>query len=169
MRAYQRILVPIESSSRDEVLLKRAAEIAQTDHAEVMVVRVIDVRSGFESDGPAGVFPMERAARKKTVERKRLDLMLSRNSLSWAQAQVTCGEPVPVLTDVINQWRPDLIVTASTLLLPGWVASAVAQASGSRPDLLNVVCDNVFSRLAQAVFPFSASQARSSELQTQDV
>ena len=165
MRTYHRILVPIDSGSRGEALLKRAAEIAQTDHAEVMVVKVIDIRGGFESDGPTGSLPMELAARKKPAERKRLDLMLARSNLSWAQAQVICGEPVPVLADTINQWRPDLIVAATTLLFPDWVASAVAQSNGVRPDVLTVVCTNVFSRLAQAVFPFGANQARRSEVQ----
>jgi len=166
MRTYQRILVPIDSGSRGEALLKRAAEIAQIGHAEIMVVKVIDIRDGFESDGPVGSLPMERAARKKPAERKRLDLMLARNNLSWAQAQVICGEPVPVLTDTINQWRPDLIIAAATLLLTGWAASAVAQSSGVRPDVLTVVCNNVFSRLTQAIFPVGANQARrSSEVQ----
>ncbi len=158
MKTYRRILVPIDSVSRGEALLKRAAEIAQTDHAEVMVVKVIDICSGFESDGPVGSLPMERAARKKPAERKRLDLMLARNNLSWAQSQVICGEPAPVLADTIQQWRPDLIVIAASLFLPGWVASAVAQSGGVRPDVLTVVCGNAFSRLAQALFPHAANQ-----------
>ena len=159
MKTYRRILVPIDSGSRGEALLKRAAEIAQTDHAEVMVVKVIDTRSGFESDGPLGSLPTERAARKKPAERQRLNLMLARSKLRWAESQVICGEPAPVLADTIQQWRPDLIVIAASLFLPGWVASAVAQSGGVRPDVLTVVCGNAFSRLAQAVFPRVAHQA----------
>lgn len=159
MKTYRRILVPIDSGSRGAALLKRAAEIAQTDHAEVMVVKVIDTRGGFESDGPLGSLPMERAARKKPAERQRLDLMLARSKLSWAESRVICGEPAPVLADTIRQWRPDLIVIAASLFLPGWITSVVAQSGGVRPDVLTVVCGNPFSRLARTVFPRVAHQA----------
>lgn len=159
MKSYRRILVPIETGSRGEALLQRAAEIAQTGQAEVMVVKVINTRSGFEPDGPAGALPKEQAARKKPEARKRLDLMLARNKLGWAQARVICGDPDLVLADTITQWRPDLIVAAAGWLPRGWIAAAVARSNGAKPDVLTVESANVFARLAHAVLPHAASQA----------
>ena len=163
MSNYQRILIPIDSISRGEVLLKRTAALVQSERAEVRVVKVIDSRAGFDSDGPAGTLPMERAARKKPGARKQLELMLARSALSWAQADVIHGEPIPALAEAITRWRPDLVIAATTLLLPSWVAYAVAQSGSVRPDMLTVNCGTLFSRLAQTLFPYAAPQSRRGE------
>jgi hypothetical protein len=128
-----------------------------------MVLKVIDTRGGFGFEGPAGSLPMELAVRSKPAERKRLDLMVARSALSWAQAEVICGDPVTALADTIMRWRPDLIITTATLLLPGWVAAAVAHSSGVRPDVLTVNCGNSLSNLARAILPQTMLQSRRGE------
>lgn len=141
MNTYQRILVPIPASGQGDILLHRAAELAQSRRVQILVVQVIDTRSGFEPDGPAAVLPGEAAARRAPAVRKRLDLQLARNSLSWAEAKVVWGEPEAVLADVIRAWKPDVIVACA-----GQLSQSVVQET----DILTIGCRSLFSRLTKA-------------------
>jgi len=140
MKTYRRILVPLSADGQSDLLLQRAAELAQAQDAKMLVVRLLDTRSGFEPDGPAAVLPSEAAARRAPDVKKRLDLQLARNNLAWVEAQVVWGEPNAVLTDVIRNWQPDLLVTFASRL-PQEVTDGVDALTVSRPS--------VFRRLAE--------------------
>lgn len=142
MKAYRRILVPIPADGQGDILLQRAAGLAQAQHAQMLVVRVLDTRSGFEPDGPAAALPDEMAARRSTDVRKRLDLQLARNNLGWAESKVVWGEPQTVLADVIRDWVPDLVVACASLL-----PDAIAEDA----DILTVGCRSLFGRLVGAL------------------
>jgi len=146
MKAYQRILVPIPADGRGEILLRRAAEMLPTSRGNMMVVQVLDTRSGFESDGPAGSLPGERAARQVPGAKKRLDLLLARNNLAWAESRVLCGEPHPAMTEFIRSWKPDLVVTCARVS-PEELAYDLA---ADLPDVLTVKCHSLFGRLGGA-------------------
>ncbi len=45
MKTYRRILVPIPADGQGDVLLQRAAELAKAQHAQMLVVRVLDTGS----------------------------------------------------------------------------------------------------------------------------
>jgi len=141
MKTYRRILVPISADGQSDVLLHRAAELAQAQGTKMRVVRVLDTRSGFEPDGPAAVLPGEAAARRAPDVKKRLDLQLARNNLGWVEANVLWGEPKAVLADVIRNWQPDLVVT---------LAGYLPQALTEDVDVLTVSRPGVFRRLAEA-------------------
>lgn len=141
MNHYQRILVPIPAGSQGDVLLHRAAELARAQRAQVLVVQVIDTRSGFTPDGPAAVLPGEAAARRVPEVRKRLELQLARNNLSWAEVRVVWGEPKIALNDVIRGWKPDVVIACAGHLSQGLAHDA---------DVLTVGCSSFFRRLGRA-------------------
>jgi nucleotide-binding universal stress UspA family protein len=145
MKTYRRILVPILTGGDNDIQLQRAAELAKSQRTQMLVVRVLDTRSGFAPDGPAAALPEEAAARRAPDARKRLDLQLARNNLGWAEAKVVWGIPKNALADVIRAWAPDLVVACSGQL-PQGVAEDV--------DILTVGCNSLFRRLAEALhFP----------------
>lgn len=152
MKAYQRILVPVPADGRADILLHRAAELAASTpgRARMLVLRVLDTRHGFESEGPAGSLPGDRAARRVPEARKRLDLALSRANLSWVEAKVTWGEPRVVLADVVRDWCPDLVLSCAGELPAGLAKDA---------DVLSVGCRGMFARLADAFHPPAAGHA----------
>ncbi len=140
MKSYRRILVPISSAGQGDILLQRAAEIAQGQRMQMLVVRVLDTRSGFEPDGPAAVMPGEAAARRAPDARKRLDLQLARSNLGWAEARVVWGEPESVLADIIRIWEPDLVVACAGQLPQGIMVDT---------DILTVARRGLFRRLTE--------------------
>lgn len=140
MKTYQRILVPVPADGRADILLHRAAELAAAHpRVRLLALRVVDSRSGFESEGPAGNLPGDRAARRVPEAKKRLDLALSRAKLSWAEAKVAWGEPRAVLAEVVRDWSPDLVLTCSGELPAG---------SANGADVLSVGCRGFLARLA---------------------
>lgn len=141
MKTYKRILVPILSGGQNDILLQRVTELAQASHAQVLVLRVLDINNGIESDGPAGGLPREIAARRAPDELKRIALQLARSNMSWVEAKVVWGEPNSVLGSAIRDWSPDLVVTCSGQLPPEITHNA---------DVLNVGCRSWFKRLAQS-------------------
>jgi nucleotide-binding universal stress UspA family protein len=151
MKAYQRILVPVPADGRADILLHRAAELAAAHpRVRLLALRVVDSRTGFESEGPAGSLPGDRAARRVPEARKRLDLALSRANLSWAEAKVTWGEPRAVLADVARDWSPDLVVACA-----GELPASLAPGA----DVLSVGCRGLFARLADAIHLPAAGHA----------
>ena len=145
MKAYRRILVPMPADGRGEILLRRAAEMLPVSRADMMVVQVLDTRAGFESDGPAGSLVGEREARRVPGARRRLDLLLARHNLAWAEARVLCGEPRPAMTEFIRAWRPDLVVTCARLS----PEDLAGDPAGDPPDVLTVQCHRLFGRLGE--------------------
>lgn len=142
MKTYRRILVPISADGQGDILLQRAAELAQGPRTQMLVVRVLETRSGFEPDGPAAVLPGEAAARRAPDVKKRLELQLARNNLSWAEAKVVWGETKALLADVIRTWEPDLVVACA-----GHLPQGIAEGA----DILTVSRRSVFRRLAEAL------------------
>lgn len=149
MKNYRRILVPMPSHGRGAALLRRASEILPTSRADMMVVQVLDTRTGFESDGPAGSLAGERVARQVPSAKMRLDLLLARNNLGWAKSQVLCGEPRPAITDFIRAWKPDLVVTCAKFS-PEEISTDLTDLLGNAPDVLTVNCNGLFSFLSEA-------------------
>lgn len=139
MKAYKRILVPITSAGHGEMLLERAAEIMQGQRAQMMVVRILDTRSGIEPDGPAASLPGETAARRAPDARKHLELQLARMNLGWVEARVVWGEPKILLADLVRSWEPDLIVASS---------GGPAYGTMEGVDTLVVDCGGMFKRLS---------------------
>lgn len=138
MRSYQRILVPILSGSHAEVQLHRVTELMPSSHAQLLVVRVIDTRSGVEPDGPAAV-----SANRRTMDAKRrLDLQLARYNLGWAEAKVVWGEPLAALSELVRSWQPDLVVSCGSSLPAGIAAGA---------DILTVGRDGILKRFVDTL------------------
>jgi nucleotide-binding universal stress UspA family protein len=154
MKTRQRILVPFTHGHSGSALLRRASELAASGEAELLVVSVLDTRSGFESDGPAGSLPGERAARLAPAEQKRLEYDLTRHGLERAQATVIWGEPRAALSALIRSWRPDLVVcdNRTRRMLP-------ARASQDGPEMVRIGRDNTFARLAEFFYPQAEGHA----------
>lgn len=140
MKTYRRILVPITSAGEGDILLRRAAEIAEGQRAQMLVVRVLNTGSGVEPDGPAAAMPGEAAARRAPEAGKRLDLLLARNNLGWAEARVVWGEKKAVLAELIRTWQPDLVIASAGQLPHGILADA---------DILTVARRGLLRRLAE--------------------
>lgn len=154
MKIRQRILVPFTHGHSGAALLRRAGEIAASGEFELLVVSVLDTRSVFEPDGPAGSLPGERAARLAPAEQKRLEYDLMRHGLDQAQATVIWGEPRAALSALIHSWNPDMVVCdgRTRRMLP-------ARTSQGGPELLRIDRTGAFARLAGLFFPQAPRQA----------
>ena len=154
MKIPQRILVPFTHGYSSSTLLRRAGEIAASRDAELLVVSVLDTRSGFEPDGPAGNLPGERVARLAPAEQKRLEHELMRHGLDQAQARVIWGEPRAALSALIRHWNPDLVVCdgRTRRMLP-------ARVSQDGPEMMRIDRDNAFARLAGFFYPQAQGHA----------
>ena len=147
MKTYRRILVPIFSAGQAALLLQRVSDLVQGGSAQLLVVRILDTRSGFESDGPAGMLPEEAAVRRARDARKRLDQQLARHDLAWAEARVLWRDPKAAMAEVVDAWSPDLVVT---------IAGGFPEGLADGADILKVDRRNLLGRLADALleFPF---------------
>jgi hypothetical protein len=154
MKTRQRVLIPFTHGHNGSALLRRAGELAAAGDVELLVVSVLDTRSGFDSDGPAGMLPGERAARLAPPEQKRLEHDLMRRGLGQAQATVIWGEPRTALSTLIRNWRPDLVVCdgRTRSLLP-------ARSDPAGPELMMIGRDGAFARLAGWFTPQTQGQA----------
>lgn len=110
MKAYRRILVPIFNNRESEDLLHTVKNVASGQRPQVLIVRLLDASSGFESDGPAGQLPGEIAARRVPETMRRLDLQLARHNLAWVETRIIWRNPEAELAELIRSWRPDLVV-----------------------------------------------------------
>ena len=147
MKTYRRILVPIFSASQTALLLHRVSDLVQGGSAQLLVVRILDTHSGYESDGPAGMLPEEAAGRRARDAGKRLDLQLARHNLAWAEARVLWRDPKAAMAEVVDTWNPDLVVT---------IAGGFPEGFADGADILRVDRRNLLGRLADAMlhFPF---------------
>lgn len=157
MKAYRRILIPSISAGPSDAQLSCAAELARASNGDVTVAQFIDVSSGFESDGPAGVLPGELAARKVPAARRRLELILAGSPLAWARSSVTYGEPDTLLANAMRESRPDLVIVSSGWGHARWVERAAHKAGIAIPDILGVKSDGLLSRLLNSLLPQSVS------------
>lgn len=142
MKTYRRILVPLSAGGQSDILLHRAAELAQGSRTQMLVLRVLDTRSGFEPDGPAPALPGESASRRAPDVKKKLELQLARNNLGWAEAKVVWGDAKALLADVIRTWEPDLVVACAGQLPHGILDGA---------DVLTVSRRSLLRRLAETL------------------
>ena len=154
MKARQRILIPLTHGYSASALLRRASEIAASRQAELLVVSVLDTRSGFDLDGPAGNLPGERAARLAPAEQKRLEHDLARHGLDQARATVIWGEPRTALSALIRSWNPDMVVCdgRTRRMLP-------TGACKEGPELMRVDRAGALARLAALFVPHAHGQA----------
>jgi hypothetical protein len=154
MKTRQRILIPFTHGHSGSALLRRAGEIAASQEVELLVVSVLDTRSSFDSDGPAGSLPGERAARLAPPEQKRLEHDLKRHGLNQAHATVIWGEPRSALSVLIRSWCPDLVLCdgRTRRLLP-------VRADREGPALMTIGRDGAFARLAGLFFPHAQEHA----------
>jgi hypothetical protein len=154
MKTRQRILVPFTHGHSGSALLRRAGEIAASRDIELLVASVLDTRSAFEADGPAGNLPGERAARLAPSEQKRIEHDLVRHGLARAQATVIWGEPRAALSALIQSWRPDVVVCdgRTRRMLP-------ARNGEEGPALMMVGGNSAFARMAGFLFPHPQGHA----------
>lgn len=154
MKTRQRILVPFTHGHNGSALLRRARELTASGNVELRVVSVLDTRSGFELDGPAGNLPGERAARLAPAEQKRLEHDLVRHGLDPAQATVIWGEPRAALATLIRSWNPDMVVCdgRTRRMLP-------ARTCQEGPELMRIDRNGAFARLTGFFFPHTQGQA----------
>lgn len=154
MKTRQRILVPFTHGHSGSALLRRAGELTASGEVELLVASVLDTRSAFEPDGPAGNLPGERAARLAPPEQKRIEHDLMRHGLGRAQATVIWGEPRSALAALIRTWRPDLVVCdgRTRRLLP-------ARYGQEGPALMMVGGNSAFARMAGFLFPHPQGHA----------
>ena len=110
MKTYRRILVPIFNNRESEDLLHAVKNVAVGHRPQVLIVRLLDPKSGFESDGPAGQLPGEIAARRVPEAMRRLDLQLARHNLAWVETRSIWRNPEAELAELIRSWHPDLVV-----------------------------------------------------------
>lgn len=104
MRAYRRILVAIPACEPGEPLLQRAAALAGMNRDARVLVACLS--------GPADAPARPRLASL----RQRLDLLLARNNLAWAETRIAAGDARAVLADLIRSWRPDLLLACRSQL-----------------------------------------------------
>jgi nucleotide-binding universal stress UspA family protein len=154
MKTRQRILVPFTHGHSGTTLLRRASEIAASREADLLVVSVLDTRSGFEPDGPAANLPGERAARLAPAEQKRLEQDLVRHGLTQAQATVIWGEPRAALSALIRSWNPDMVVCDGRTR-----RMLHARACKDGPELMRIDRAGAFARLAGWFLPHAQGQA----------
>ena len=154
MKTRQRILIPFTHGHSGSALLRRAGEIAASQDIELLVVSVLDTRSSFDSDGPAGSLPGERAARLAPPEQKRLEHDLKRHGLNQANATVVWGEPRTALSGLIRRWCPDKIVCDGRTrhMLP-------ARMPEDGPELVMLDRNGAMARLAGFFFPHAQEHA----------
>jgi len=147
MKTRQRILVPFTHGYSSSALLRRASELVASGEVELLVVSVLDTRSGFELDGPAGNLPSERAARLAPPEQKRLEHELMRHGLDRSQATVIWGEPRAALSALLRSWHPGLVVCdgRTRRMLP-------ARTSQDGPEIMQIGRDNALARLAGLLY-----------------
>ena len=154
MKTRQRILVPLTHGYSSSALLRRASELVAAGDVELLVVSVLDTRSSFDLDGPAGNLPSERAARLAPPEQKRLEHELTRHGLDSSQATVIWGEPRAALSALLHSWRPDLVVcdARTRRMLP-------ARTSQEGPEMMRIGRDNALARLAGLFHPQAQGHA----------
>jgi len=154
MKTRQRVLIPFTHGHSGSALLRRAGEIAASGNIDLLVVSVLDIRSAFDSDGPAGKLPGERAARLAPAEQKRLERELMRHGLGQAQATVIWGEPRAALSALIRSWCPDLVVCdgRTRRLMP-------ARPGQQAPQLMTIGRTGAFGRLAGFFLPQTQGHA----------
>ncbi len=157
MKTYRRILMPTRSCCPSMEQLSRCNELAASGDSKARVVLFLDRNRIFESDGPAGVFPMEELLAEKRIDaRQRLGLLLNRSGLGWIQPAVQQGDPRTLLAQEMKSLQPDLVVYDRGFGQARWIARAVHEAGIPAPDLIEVAADGVGRKLLNALLPLSA-------------
>lgn len=144
MKSYRRILVPIFNDLHSNGLLHALLDTVSDQHAQVIVLRLVECNSSFPPDGPAASLPGEIAARRATTAKQNLDLQLARMGLGWVESKVIWRDNRESLLKLIGAWQPDLII-AHRGSLPGVIPDGV--------DILNTSGCSFFQRLSSLFSP----------------
>jgi hypothetical protein len=104
-------------------LLREAAAQANAG-ALIRVVRILDTRSGFDADGPAGQLPDERVARRVAAERQALVAAVHNAGIPPCQIDVLWGEPAVTLAALIASWRPERVLGGKRLVSPRFAGNS---------------------------------------------
>lgn len=157
MKTYQRILLPTRSGCPSMAQLSRCKELATLGGSKARVVLFLDRNRIFESDGPAGIYPMDGLLTEKAVD---VGLLLNRSGLGWIQPEVQLGDPRKQLVQEMQSWQPDLVIYDRKWGHARWIERAVRKAGVSAPDIIAVAADGVFRKLLNALLSLSAEFMR---------
>lgn len=126
---YRRVLALIDLAGHGEAVIRRACACGLNGEGALLAVHVIDGRSLFDSDGPCGYFlAAERFGHRVPQAAQRLDLMLARNQAAWAESAVLVAGGAAALIEMVDRWRPDLIVADRHSATRPWAVAALRRA-----------------------------------------
>ncbi|MES2141963.1 MAG: universal stress protein [Pseudomonadota bacterium] len=130
MAHYQKILVAIDlHPTCDEIILKRAHELAKTSNATLSVIHAVEHINAY---GVAQAYPavIDLEGEMRLEAKKQLGELAEKFSIPQDQQYVEVGSPKVVILDKMKQLKTDLIIIGShgrhgIGLLFGSTASAV--------------------------------------------
>ena len=112
MPAYKRILALVDIGRNGEAVVRRAAPLAASCHAELAVAGIVDYAPGFECDHVPFRTPQQmRMAIVRDVTGK-LDEMVRRIGCR-AEVIVAADSERQAVADLSRSWRPDLVLVGS--------------------------------------------------------
>lgn len=112
MPAYKRIMALVDPGRNGEAVVRQAARLAASCHAELAVAGIVDYVPGFECDHVPFRTPQEmRRAIVRDVTEKLGELL--RRLGCRAETIVASGSERQAVADLTRSWRPDLVLVGS--------------------------------------------------------
>ncbi len=131
MPAYRRILALIDPGKNGEAVVRQAARLAASCHAELAVAGIVDYAPGFECDHVPFRSPQEmRRAIVHDVTEKLGEL--TRRVGCRAEVIVVSGGARQAVDDLAHSWQPDLVLVGAQ------APHGLRQADGAPFDVLVV-------------------------------
>jgi universal stress protein A len=113
MAIYRNILVAIDlHPSCDEIILKRAHEVAAQNKANLSVIHAVEHINAY---GVAQAYPavIDLEGEMRLEAKKQLGQLCEKYSIPAAQQFVEVGSPKVVILDKIKQLKSDLVIMGS--------------------------------------------------------
>lgn len=113
MAVYQKILVAIDlHPSCDEIILKRAHEVATQNNATLSVIHAVEHINAY---GVAQAYPavIDLEGEMRLEAKKQLGQLSQKFSIPQDQQYVEVGSPKVVILDKIKQLKCDLVIMGS--------------------------------------------------------
>ena len=113
MAIYRNILVAIDlHPACDEVILKRAQELARENHATLSIVHAVEHINAY---GVAQAYPavIDLEGEMRLEAEKQLSELAKRFTIPKSQQHIEVGSPKVVILDKMKQLKIDLIVIGS--------------------------------------------------------